>query len=232
MPCFCAFICYRRRAQEADRREPLSRIGPVGPLLVIDNQPALPPAAAPPPVTACLPASTRSDGDGVRCVATVAAQVVCVVLPCSSLAVIGPRVPSVASAAAFHCGLRLSYCVVSMRGGGCLLVNLVRVCAYPCLGFCVTAVCLLFGLMRSPHLFLHSISSWRAPQCRIPAAACGFKMLCPLLLRARATQPAVRTSPASAFSPCSVKTWTGALYTLAPIDESSPRARGLAKGRQ
>lgn len=112
----CLLICFRRRAEEADRRQPLS--GHVGPFLLIGNQPALPPAAAP-PATACLCASTGSDGNGVRCEAAVAAQVVCVMLSCSSLAGILPRSPSVASAAVFRCSLWLNDCVVSMRGGGC-----------------------------------------------------------------------------------------------------------------
>lgn len=135
----CVDLC-RRRAEEADRREHVILDGPVGPLLLNDNRPALPPMAASPAI-ACLFASIVSDGDGVCCVATVAAQVVCVMFPCSSLAGILPRATSVASAAVFCCGLRLNDFVVSVHGEECFVVNLVRVCAFPCLGFCVTAAC-------------------------------------------------------------------------------------------
>lgn len=113
----CLLTCFRRRAEEADRREPLS--ARVGPFLLFGNQPALPPAAAPPPATACLCGSTGPDGNGVRCEATVVAQVVCVMPSCSSLAGILPRSPSVASATVFRCSLWLNDCVVSLRGGGC-----------------------------------------------------------------------------------------------------------------
>eukprot|EP00170_Pyropia_yezoensis_P000456 contig_2436_g457 len=107
-----------RRAEEADRLEPLGRCCSVGPLLLNDNQPALPPAASP-PMTSCLCAGTRSDGIGACCLATVAAPVVCVMFPCSPLAGILPRVPSAASTAEIRFGVRLSDCVVSMRRSGC-----------------------------------------------------------------------------------------------------------------
>lgn len=61
------------------------------------------------------------------------------------------------------CGSATAWC--PCVGVGVVLVNLVRICAYPCLGFCLTAVCLCVQTAHT-HLFQRSISSMHAPPCR------------------------------------------------------------------